>query len=68
MIMESLIKHVQLLELLGYPSPRGQAGLTFLFLKVLKIRQLFYEIICIRDVMNKLDLNMAAILDLITRS
>ena len=28
MVTESLIKQVQLLELLGYPSPRGQAGLT----------------------------------------
>ena len=28
MITESLKKQVQLLELLGYLSPRGQAGLT----------------------------------------
>ena len=28
MVTESLIKQVQLLELLGYPLPRGQAGLT----------------------------------------
>ena len=27
MATESLIKQVQLLELLGYPLPRGQAGL-----------------------------------------
>ena len=28
MVTESLIKQVKLLELLGYPLPRGQAGLT----------------------------------------